>query len=202
MYSHKCTHIRKRKRIVSQPKEKLCIKGKTNSLVNHYFLKWRNLLKKYVLQGWKTEKASREYGIAIRSLNRYIKKSMDENSSFYPRAQLSGNQDAPTPKRLKRMNFTMDWNNKLKRLKRISNNNLKRLKRIKLAMDCNHNLRTRATAPKIMEKIPTMTEATSFVMTEVTTGNEMETDPESRLEIKECHIQQFLKDIADIDFGF
>lgn len=49
-------------------------------------------------------------------------------------------------------------------------------------------------------KLPAMTETTN----QTPTGNEMEveTDPESRLQIKDCHIQCFLQDIADIDFGF
>ena len=58
------------------------------------------------------------------------------------------------------------------------------------------SINARATAAKL----PAVTEPTNH--TPKSKGMEVEKELESQLEIEDCHIQCFLQDIADIDFGF
>jgi len=136
----------------------------------------------------------------------------------------SASRDAPSPKRLKRIKVTMGcepdkfpsskdhcmdhWhlaeddifsssqdNPLFDDMDQLISNNQESLTSPSSAVfESSNSPRTTAA------KLPAMTEPTK--QTPTGNGMEVEADPESRLEIEDCHIQCFLQDIADIDFGF
>lgn len=134
-------------------------------------------------------------------------RSADASSTF------SDSQDAPTPKRLKPIKVTMGcepakfpnskghcvdhWHSPAEDFPPFSQDNAL-FADMDQIFSKNQESLTSPSSPTA--KLPAMTEATN--QTPTGNGMEVEAHPESRLQIEDCHIQCFLQDIADIDFGF